>query len=287
MAKKLEGKVAIVTGGGRGIGRGISLLMGAEGASVVVNDLFRDTDGKMAADQVAGEIRDAGGRAVACFDSVASVEGGQKIVGAALSNFGRIDILVNTAGNFLKKSTLELTEAEFDSLMAVHVKGPFACIKAALPHMVAQRSGRIINFTSRASFVGASSLAYSAAKAAVMGMTSMLSTEQAGNGITVNCISPSAITQLFPSELDKRAKGDNMPRGDVKAGPEFVAPIVAYLATDEAKDVTGKFIYASGGDICLHTHPLKVSSANVFLRKKGKWTVDEIGEVLPTLLGLD
>ncbi|MBI2958107.1 MAG: SDR family NAD(P)-dependent oxidoreductase, partial [Chloroflexi bacterium] len=157
MANRLAGKVAVVTGSGRGIGRGIAMLMAEEGARVVVNDPFGDSDGTMVADKAAKEIRDAGGVAAANYDSVATMSGGEGIIGAAIKNFGRIDILVNTAGNFVRKATLDITESEFDALMSVHVKGVFACVKAALPHMVKQKSGRIINFTSRAAFVGASS----------------------------------------------------------------------------------------------------------------------------------
>ena len=178
MANKLEGKVAIITGAGSpaGIGKEVALAMAAEGAKVVVNDIYKDPNGGYGADRVVKMIKDAGGTAAANYDSVASMEGGQNIVKTAVDNFGRVDILVNTAGNFKIVPTIELTEKDWDSIIAVHVKGMFSCTQAALKVMIPQKSGgRIINFTSLAAYppgIGpGASIAYCAAKAAVIGFT--------------------------------------------------------------------------------------------------------------------
>ncbi|MBI2958457.1 MAG: SDR family NAD(P)-dependent oxidoreductase [Chloroflexi bacterium] len=288
MARLLEGKVAVITGGGRGIGRETSLLMASEGARVVAADMFRDADGVAAADKVVKEIKDAGGDAATAYDSVTTMAGGANIIKTAMDAFGKVDILVCCAGNFVKKPFTDLTEAEFDSLMAVHVKGHFSVAKAAVPHMIRQKSGRIITFTSRAAFSGGpNAVGYATAKGAVLGFNSCLSKELKPYNITVNCISPSAVTQLFPGDVTLRKGTDNMPRGDPKVGPDCIAPTIVFLATDDARDITGRVIYSSGTDICLYEEPFKLSSAHVFLRRpSGKWTVNELRELIPTLSGM-
>lgn len=285
MAKKLEGKVAVVTGSGRGIAREVALLMANEGAKVVVNDIFREHNGTAAADKMVEEIKKAGGVASANYDSVATMAGGENIIKTAIDNFGKIDILANIAGNFIRKTAVETTESDWDAIMAVHLKGAFSCAKAAMPYMIQQRSGRIINISSRGAFTG-SQLAYSAAMAGVMGFSTVLARELAEYNITVNTIFPSALTQLFPSAAS-RSSLDFMPGSRTEKSPAFVAPMLVYLATDKAAKITGRLIYASGGDICLYTHPLRLSAANMLIRKPGKWTLDEIDEVVPTLLGVE
>ncbi|MBI2957867.1 MAG: SDR family NAD(P)-dependent oxidoreductase [Chloroflexi bacterium] len=286
MAGKLAGKVAAVTGGGGGIGGGISSGLAAEGAKVVVNDLGRNADGASAADIKVQEIKKAGGEAAASYDSVSSMAGGESIISTAISKFGRIDIVVNCAANYAIKSAIEMTEKDWDSILAVHLKGHFAVAKAAMPHMVAQKSGRIINFSSRGAFVRGGNLAYATSKAGIMGFTSFLSEELKPYNITVNAIMPSAVTQLFQHK-GRDARDDGMPVPP-RMGGDYVAPMVVYLCTDAAQNITGRYIYAAAGDFCLYVHPLRMSSANVFVRKpEGKWTVDELGEMVPGLLGLD
>ncbi|MBI2957484.1 MAG: SDR family NAD(P)-dependent oxidoreductase [Chloroflexi bacterium] len=285
MPKNLAGKVAVVTGSGRGIGRGIAKLMAVEGAKVVVNDFGRETDGSFTAEKVVEEIKQEGGAAAANHDSVATLAGGESIVKTAIDNFGRIDILVNVAGRPMGKTILELTEDDWDSTLDTHLKGHFACCRAAVPHMMQQKSGRIINFSSRGAFVGKGHLAYATAKAGVMGFTSALAHDLAPFNITVNAILPAAVTQGFPRDLTTRDRSDNMPTLQ-RPGPDFVAPMVVYLATDAAAGLTDRFFYASAGDICLYTKPFKLSAAPVFIRKSGAWTVDELGEIIPTLSGL-
>ncbi len=285
MAQKLEGKVAVVTGAGgrRGIGRAVALALASESAKVVVNDVARDAQGVWAADGVVQAITKANGTAIASYDSVTTMAGGENIIKAATNNFGRIDILVNCAGNFRPGLTLDITEDNWDSIMAVHLKGHFSCTKAAVSEMVKQKSGRIINFSSRSATTGGGNLAYSAAKAAIVGFTSHLAKDLKKYNITVNAILPSAITDLFPQ--DKHPSADNMP---VVSTPdaEYVAPVVVYLATDKAQSITGRFIYAAGGDICLYAAPFKLSATHTFVRKIGKWTVDELSELIPPIVGL-
>jgi NAD(P)-dependent dehydrogenase (short-subunit alcohol dehydrogenase family) len=285
MAQKLKGKSAVVTGAGNpvGIGRAVAIALAAEGAGVVVNDIGRDADGKSAADKVVAEIVKAGGKAVASYDSVATMQGGENIIKTAVSSFGKIDILVNCAGNFIARRIFETTEQEWDSIISVHIKGHFCCTKAAVQEMVKQKSGRIINFSSRAATVGGGSAVYSTAKAGILGLTSALSADLKEFGITVNAILPSAVTGLFP--WPKKPMEDNLPVAS-STEPDYVAPVVVYLATDEARGITGRYIYTSGGDICIYPQPLRLPAESpMFLRKMGKWTVDELGQVMPQLIG--
>ena len=283
MVQKLKDKSAVVTGGGDGIGREVALALAAEGANVVVNDIGRDTDGKSVADKVVEEIKEANGTAVASYDSVASMSGGANIINSTTSNFGRVDILINCAGNFKQVPTTEITEDDWDSIMAVHLKGHFSCAKAAISEMIKQKSGRIINISSRAAAFGTASLAYNTAKAGILGFTSMLSEEQKENGITVNAILPSAKTRLFPGAAP--SLGDNIPISPER-GPEFVAPVIVFLATDEAQNITGRYIYSSGGYICIYARSLQLpGDAHILIGKTGKWTIDELSQVLLPVIG--
>jgi 3-oxoacyl-[acyl-carrier protein] reductase len=285
MSQKLANKSAVVTGGGNGIGRGVALALAAEGARVVVADFGSEPDGAKSADKVVAEIKNNGGVAVANYDNVALKQGGENIINTAVLNFGKIDILVNCAGNFMHAQSVEINEQQWNSIIAVHLNGHFNCVKAAIPEMIKQKSGRIINFSSRAASGKGGNLAYSTAKAGILGFTSALSFDLKEYGITVNAIIPSAETKLFPGKRSK-ASYENMPY-PMTIEPEYVAPIIAFLATDEAKDVTGQYIYACGGDLCFYAHLLKMpGEANIFVRKPGKWTVDELNDVvLPILVG--
>jgi NAD(P)-dependent dehydrogenase (short-subunit alcohol dehydrogenase family) len=277
MTDKLKGKVAVVTGSGAGIGREIALAMSVEGASIVINDISQEL-----VDNAVEEIKKAGGKAAANYDSVATMGGGESIIKTATSNFGRIDILVNCAGYSRNAPAIEVKEKDWDDIIAVHLKGHFACTQPAIKEMIKQKSGRVINFSSRAGFIyswsGLGSLPYATAKAGVVGFTALLSAELKQYGITVNAIFPSAITKGFPEPRPRFGGGEML-------GPDFVAPIVVYLATDEAKDITGQVFYAAGGDVCIFPRPLQLDGANKFIRKMGKWTVDELNSIIPPLLG--
>jgi NAD(P)-dependent dehydrogenase (short-subunit alcohol dehydrogenase family) len=284
MAPNLKGKVAVVTGSGsEGIGRATVTALALQGAKVVVNDIAKTPEGENLADRVVKSIRDQGGVAVANYDSVASMKGGENIINTAVSNFGTIDILVNCAGNFILARSFEMTEAQWDSLISVHLKGHFACTKAALPHMIKQKSGRIINFSSQASTFTGGSAGYSAAKAGIMGLTLSLSEDLKEFGITVNAIFPNAITTLFPFPDRSMGLGDNMPVPLV-LGPEYIVPLITYLASDDAQKVTGKLLYSGGGDLCIYARPLLMPGPHQFMRKNGKWTSEEIGQMFSTLI---
>jgi NAD(P)-dependent dehydrogenase (short-subunit alcohol dehydrogenase family) len=283
MAERLKGKSAAVTGGGGGIGRAICLAMAEAGAKVVVNDIGRNPDGTSMADKVVSEIKTSGAAAVANYDSVATMAGGQNIIKDAMSNFGRIDILVNCAGNFKLGGVADLSESDWDSIIAVHLKGHFSCTQSAVKEMIKQKSGRIINISSTGAFWYApgpiTSVAYGAAKAGIMGMTASMSANLKQYNITVNALLPGAITTLFPALT--AGKGFGVKK---REGPEFVAPTVVYLASDESQNITGEFIYSAGGELGIFNRPIQMPGPHCFVRKQGKWTVDEIAEVLPTML---
>ena len=281
MTQKLNGKSAVVTGSGSGIGKEVALALSAEGAKVVVNDLGKDATGNSLADKVVDEIKKAGGVAVANYDSVATMAGGENIIKTATSNFGNIDILVNCAGFARNAGILDVTEKVWDDIIAVHLKGHFACTQPAVREMIKQKSGRIINFSSKAGFQfnwnGLGTLPYSTAKAGIVGFTGLLSAELKPHGITVNAIFPSAITSGFPERRPKFGGGET-------GTADFVPPIIVYLATPEAQKITGQFFYACGGDIIILTRPMQLPSPNKLIRKNGKWTVDELGEIIPPLI---
>jgi NAD(P)-dependent dehydrogenase (short-subunit alcohol dehydrogenase family) len=279
-AGALEGKVAVVTGAGRGIGRCTALYLAAQGARVVVNDPGVSPDGtgqdQAPADQVVGEIVAAGGEAVASHDSVASMEGGTHIVSAALDAWGRIDILFNNAGILRDRMFIKMNEEDWDAVIAVHLKGAFACTKAAAPHMQRQRCGRIINASSSSGLMGNAAQAnYGAAKSAIAGFTRVLARELGRYAITCNAIAPMAATRLTVGMADMAAK-----YGLVIPEPEYVAPLVAYLASDAAWNVNGQIFYVFGGSVCLSQPP--VARRTIF--KEGGWSVNELIEAVPTQL---
>jgi NAD(P)-dependent dehydrogenase (short-subunit alcohol dehydrogenase family) len=284
MVQKLIGKVAVITGAGSkvGIGKEVALAMAAEGAEVVVNDIAKDIDGTMGADKVVEVIRKARGIAVANYDSITTIEGSRNVIQTAISNFGHIDILVNTAGNFLVKPTIDTTEMDWDGIMAVHLKGTFGCSQAAIKEMIKQnRDGRIINITSLAGFPESlgpgPTIAYSTAKAGILGFTKVLSLELEKYKITVNAVSPQASTVLFPIP-------GCVVNGVQTEGPEYVAPIILYLASDEASIVTGQIIYSRSGNLCVYAPPMQKPCSHHYLYKNGKWTLEELIEIMPKMI---
>jgi len=297
MANLLKGRNAVVTGAGRGIGRGIAIALAAEGAKVVVNDPGVASDGtgsdKGPADEVVDAIRSQGGSATPNYDSVATVEGGENIIKTCVDSFGRIDILVNNAGILRDRMFFNMTEEEWDAVIAVHLKGHFACTKPASVLMRQQRYGRIVNFSSISGLRGNTGQAnYGAAKAGVAGFTRVLARDLGRYGVTCNCIAPSATTRMTASVPAAAAairaqSGVAQPRlataGSGERTPEHIAPMVVYLCTDHAWNINGQIFHVGGGTISLAAAEMPVHS----IIKSGKWTLQELAQVVPTELVYD
>ncbi len=294
MPNLLEDKVAIVTGSGRGIGRGVAMLMAAQGAKVVVVDPGVNVDGSGADDSVAGqvvsEIRENGGEAAACMESVATMAGGEKIVQTALDNFGRLDIVVTVAGILRDRMVFNMSEEEWDDVIAVHLKGTFSVVKNACVLFRQQRSGRVITFSSTSGLYGNSGQAnYGAAKDGIAGFTRVVARDMGRYGVTANAISPSASTRMITSVPDE-ARELRTARGistgasiTLRGGPEDIAPMVAWLASDEAAHVNGHVFHVTEGLINLLNEPEPVKT----IQKQGRWTVEELARVFPATIGLE
>lgn len=281
----LKDRVAIVTGGGRGIGKAIACLMANEGARVIVNDLGGEVDGtgssKAIADEVVHEIVSKGGTAVANYDSVATMEGGERIIKTALDNFGRLDILVNNAGVLRTNLLVDMSEEDWDKVITVNLKGHFACTKPAVRYMIEQRYGRIINISSGAALGTMITIAggsnYAAAKAGILGFTRALARELGKYGITVNAIMPAAWTRMVWSEGPARIPS----KREQFSNPEEIAPIVVYLSSEEAANINGyTFGARAKGIIELMCDPTPIRS----ICKEGVWSVDELRKTIPKLL---
>ena len=282
----LDGKAVVVTGSGRGIGRGVAELAAAEGAKVVVNDPGVATDGsgsdKGPADEVVDAIRSAGGTAVANYDSVASMESGERIIRTCVDSFGRIDCLINVAGILRDRMFFNMSEQEWDDVIAVHLKGHFACTKAAIVLMRQQRYGRVINFSSQSGLVGNTGQAnYGAAKSGVAGFTRVVARDLGRYGITCNAIAPRALTRMT-GDLGGAAKGTLSASEFAEMPPDYVAPMACFLATDEAWNINGQIFLVYGGTVSLLAHPLPYRT--VFKPGDGLWTLDELSEMVPSLM---
>ncbi|CAB4364997.1 MAG: SDR family NAD(P)-dependent oxidoreductase [Actinobacteria bacterium] len=291
----LTGRVAIVTGAGGGIGREHALALAAAGAEVVVNDLGVDLDGTGGsaehAERVVAEITALGGTAVANADSVADFDGAGRIVASAIDAFGRLDILVNNASVFRDGPFTTMTPQDFAADVAVHLFGTFHMCKHALPQMVLQGSGRVINTTSSAWYSGVGYAAYAAVKGGITSMTYDLAEEFRHLGITVNAIAPGALTEHRAVNgiawMEKiTAAGIALvagPPAPEALGAEFVPPIVVFLASDEAGAVTGKIFEAIAGSVGVFSRPDVV--ARVMKDPAlGPWTQAELRAALPNTI---
>jgi NAD(P)-dependent dehydrogenase (short-subunit alcohol dehydrogenase family) len=281
----LKGKVAVVTGAARGVGREVAQLMARQGARVVVNDYGGSEVGTGAdrkpADEVVDEIRRAGGEAVANYDSVASMGGGQGIVKAAVDAFGRVDIVVNNAGILRDRMIFNMTEEEWDAVIDTHLKGTFAVTRAAAPLMREQKWGRFINMTSTSGLIGNVGQAnYAAAKLGIFGLTKAVALDMARYNVTANCISPFAWTRMIgtiPTETEaQKARVEKIK----KLSPAHIAPVAAFLASDAAKDITGQVFGVRGKEIMLFSHERPIMRVH----HGDGWTVERLTEMFPGTL---
>ncbi|MGH3556111.1 MAG: SDR family NAD(P)-dependent oxidoreductase [Mycobacterium sp.] len=287
---RFDGKVAIVTGGARGVGRSHAILLASEGAKVIVNDYGGGWDGvgqdPRPATQVAEEIRASGGQAVANHGDVADWQSGQDLIQLAIETYGRLDILVCNAGIIRDRTSFKMSEEEWDAVVRVHLKGHFVPTRFATAYWRERAkstgqpvNGRIVYTASESGLFGnPGQLNYSAAKAGIIAMAIVVSSEMKKYGVTANTICPRARTRLAEGGLG----AFKIEEGVFDAWhPDNIAPWVAYLCSDDAGHITGQTFVVSGGEIQLMQGWTKVNAIN----KDDRWTLDELTEASAELFG--
>jgi NAD(P)-dependent dehydrogenase (short-subunit alcohol dehydrogenase family) len=277
---RLDGRVAIVTGAGRGIGRSVALLLARQGAAVVVNDLGVALDGSgtdaSPAQQVVKEITEAGGQAAASGADIADHGAAEGLIRGAIEDFGRLDIVVNVAGILRDRMIFNMAEQEWDDVIRVHLKGTFNTSKFAAAHWRSLREetaqNRIINFTSVSGLHGAPGQPnYAAAKMGIVGLTMSCANSLGRYGVTANAISPGAATRMTASVPDERRRG-GLPTESDERSPDNVAPIVAYLASEQSGWITGRVVHSSGYEVALYNNPQPISR----IVGTSAWDVDSL-----------
>ncbi|MFI7135299.1 SDR family oxidoreductase [Nonomuraea sp. NPDC050153] len=282
MSGIVEGRVVIVTGAGRGIGRGHALEFARQGAKVVVNDLGADVDGtgtSAAASEVVAEIEAMGGEAVVDGEDVSDFDGAQRLVQTAVDRFGGLDVLVNNAGILRDRMLVNMTADEWDAVIRVHLRGTFAPLRHAAAYWRSKAKAgepvdaRIINTTSSSGIYGNPGQGnYGAAKAGIAGLTVIAAKELERYGVTVNAIAPAALTRMTEGLL---------PPGATGADPDDIAPLVVWLAGAEARGITGRVFNVRGGAISV----AEGWHAGPGVDKGSRWDPAELGAVIPALVG--
>jgi len=294
MSGELEGKVEVVTGAARGIGRAIAIGLAAQGAKVVVADYGGAVDARVAgssgpAEEVVAQVEAAGGEAVACAVDISTMDGGVQVVKTAVERFGRLDGMICCAGIMVQKQLWEMEERDWDDVIAVHLKGHFSCAQAAARAMMPQKSGRLLFFSSGA-FAGISSQpSYSTAKAGILGFTWSCSAGLFPHGITTNCVVPSAATRMSDKTFSDYIPLSDEPGETVRSeraggtyrDPANIVPLVVYLLSDRAADVNGQVFRAVGYQID-HLGDLAFDHT---MTSDGPWDFEDLAKRFPEEMG--
>jgi len=286
-----EGRVVVVTGAGRGIGRGHAVEFARQGAKVVVNDLGAEVDGTGSstgpAGEVVDEIRAMGGEAVANGDDVSDWEGAQRLINAAVESFGRLDVLVNNAGILRDRMLVNMTDGEWDAVIKVHLRGTFAPTRWAATYWRErvkegqENDARIINTTSSSGIYGnVGQTNYGAAKAGIAAFTIIAAKELARYGITVNAVAPGALTRMTENLGMGRAAAERKPEEFDQRSPDNIAPLVVWLGSAESKEITGRVFNVAGGRISVAEGWV----AGPGVDKGDRWDPAELGKVVPDLV---
>ena len=296
MGDRLKGRAAIVTGAGRGIGRAEALLLASEGASVVVNDFGGGAHGEGAekgpADHVVDEIKALGVGAVANYGNVADFANGEAMVKQAVDNFGRLDIVVNNAGILRDRMVYNMSEEEWDSVLAVHLKGTFNVTRHACVVFRQQRSGVIVNTSSESGLGNQGQANYSAAKEGIIGLTRTVARDMGRYNVRCNAIRPRAATRLTISDEMREAASRGGAAGmtpemlqafERMNPPEAIAPLVVWLCTDEAANINGRNFLVTGNQIGLYSEPQVIAD----VRSEGAWDLDTLSKEMPAKVTKD
>lgn len=281
----MQGRVAVVTGGGGGIGSAVARRLAQEGAAIVVNDHGVTVDGRdpseAPATKVVEQIREAGGRAIAHLGSVADFAVAAQMIELALETYGRIDALVTTHGILRERMIFNMSEEEWDAVVDVHLKGTFNCVRHATARMRGQRSGTIVCFTSGAGLEGNAAQAnYSAAKAGIVGLVRSAALAMGRYDVSVNAVAPAAATRMTARVSEKTASA--RPASE-RAGTGVVAELVLALCRPESRGITGQVFTAAGNKIARWSHPKEVQT----IRSLEEWQPNDVLEAVTQTLGTD